>query len=116
MSKRYVIEGEWTGYRYGQQRIVHRTVHTNPKLEEWVNNTYGIRYTDGTSLVLSTRPLKARERVKEIPSYDKLIRQCFLANVSSVEELYAKKEATHDVRHPEREGFEPEEGSHANSA
>ena len=47
---RFIIEGEWSGYRSSQRRIVHRTVHKGSwtKLREWAERTYAVRYTDGT--------------------------------------------------------------------
>lgn len=84
---RYVIEGEWSGYTSSQQRIVHCHVTKNGQLVEWVQKTYCIRYTDGTTLNLSARLCKPRERVKENPSYLELIEECFRAGVSSVAEL-----------------------------
>lgn len=89
-KQRYVIEGEWTGYRSGQRRTVHREVTTDLKLVEWINKTYAIRYTDGTSLCLSAREARPRERVEAINGYTTLIRDCFYANVCSVAELRAK--------------------------
>jgi hypothetical protein len=89
MSKRFVIEGEWSGYRSSQQRVVHRTVHSgsDKKLRKWAEHTPAIRYTDGTSLSLTVRDCQPRERVKEIPSYSALITQCCCHNVSAVADL-----------------------------
>lgn len=93
MSKRYIIEGEWSGYRSGQQRISHRTVHkaSEKKLRAWVKKTYSIRYTDGTVLILSARDCLPRERVKEIKGYSELIKDCFYADVDSVAALHRPK-------------------------
>ena len=70
-------------------RIVHRTVHKGSwkKLREWAEKTYAIRYTDGTSLCLTVRDCKPRERVQEIHGYDSLIRDCCYHNVSAVADL-----------------------------
>lgn len=86
---RYVIEGEWSGYQSSQQRVVHRHVTKNDRLADWVRKTYGIQYTDGTTLALSVRLCKPRERVEETPAYLELIEKCFRKGVSSVAELYA---------------------------
>lgn len=87
--KRFVIEGEWSGYRSSQQRIVHRTVHSASykKLRAWVEKTHAIYYTDGTALYLSVRDCKPRERVKAIHGYDSLISDCAFYDVSSVDAL-----------------------------
>ena len=86
---RFVIEGEWSGYRSSQQRVVHRTVHKGSwkKLREWAEQTYAIRYTDGTALCLTVRDCKPRERVQEIHGYDRLIKDCCHYNVSAVADL-----------------------------
>ena len=74
MSARFVLEGEWSGYTSSQARIVHREVidATRAKRLEKLDS---IRYTDGTCLFISVRPAKPRERVVEIHSYDRLIRE-----------------------------------------
>ena len=89
MSGRYVIEGEWSGYTSKQQRIVHRTVHGSAfkKLRAWAEKTYAIRYTDGTSLKISVRDTKPRERVSEIKGYTSLIWDCAHYDVDSVSAL-----------------------------
>lgn len=89
---RFVIEGEWSGYRSSQQRVVHRSVHAGSlkKLRAWAENTYAIRYTDGTSLCLTVRDCKPRERVHEVRSYMTLINDCYYHNVSAVADLPRK--------------------------
>ena len=86
---RFIIEGEWSGYRSSQQRIVHRTVHKGSwkKLRAWAEQARAIRYTDGTSLWLTVRDCKPRERVQEIHGYDSLIRDCCYHNVSAVADI-----------------------------
>ena len=88
-GKRFVIEGEWSGYRSDQQRVVHRTVHagSEKRLREWCEAHHGILYTDGTMLYLSVRDCKPRERVQEKHGYDSLIRDCVDQNVTSVAAL-----------------------------
>ena len=68
--KRFVLEGEWSGYQKSQQRVVHRTVTTRPQKYEKLES---IQFDDGTYLRLSMRPCKPREKVVEIHGYDKLI-------------------------------------------
>jgi hypothetical protein len=83
----FVIEGTWSGYRAGQDRVVHRSVHKAyfKRLREWAERTYGITYTDGTVLALSVRDRRPRERVKEERGYMKLIDDCAHYDVCSVE-------------------------------
>jgi glutamate racemase len=92
---RFIIEGEWSGYRSGPQRIVHRTVHKAAfkRLREWAENTKAIYYTDGTCLRLSVRDCQPRERVQEIHGYDELILGCAHYGVASVDDLRKAKEA-----------------------
>ena len=91
MTKRYLLEGEWSGYRSSQRRICHRAIVRNP--EPFKNLTF-IRFTDGTTLDLSIRPCKPRERVSEINGYGDLIQKCIDKGVSSVDELYKKPSLT----------------------
>ena len=94
---RFIIEGEWSGYQSSQQRVVHRTVHKGSwkKLRAWAEQARAIRYTDGTSLWLTVRDCKPRERVKEIHGYDSLIRDCCYHNVSAVADI-PQKPVPHD--------------------
>ena len=87
--KRFIIEGEWSGYTSTQRRVVHRTAHQGSynKLRAWAEKTHAIYYTDGTALILSVRDCKPRERVKQVHGYDALIKDCALYNVNSVSEL-----------------------------
>lgn len=72
---RYVLEGEWSGYTSAQRRVVHREVVTNEKRAERLRQMHGIRYTDGTMLMLSLREAKPREVVHEVRGYTSLIRE-----------------------------------------
>ena len=92
-SARFIIEGEWSGCRSGQQRVVHRTVHkgNRKRLRAWAEKTHGIQYTDGTMLYLTVRDCKPREKVKEIKGYVELISSCWVYDVSSVRALEEKK-------------------------
>jgi len=82
-KSRFIIEGE------SQRHVVHRTVHPGAfkRLRAWAEKTYGIRYTDGTTLVLTVRDAKPRERVREIRGYDSLIQDCAHYDLDSVEAL-----------------------------
>lgn len=88
-APRFVIEGEWSGYRSSQQRVVHRTVHSGAfkALRAWAEKTHGISYTDGTMLFLRVRDCKKGERVAQIHGYDSLIGRCAALGVASVQAL-----------------------------
>lgn len=70
--KRFIVEAEWGGYTSSQQRIVHRTVETlfRAGYEAVTWHTF----SDGTSLSITVRDCKPREKVKEIHGYDSLLR------------------------------------------
>src|ERR1039457_5955442 len=96
---RHVIEGEWSGYTSNQQHVVHREVTKSRALIEWVWQTYAITYTDGTSLFLTVRPCKLREKVKEVLGYSSLIRDCHYYNVTNVDALQvARKQLQEQLR------------------
>jgi hypothetical protein len=71
---RYVLEGEWTGYTSSQRRVVHRQVVYGRRARR-LKNLHAIVYSDGTSLILTLRKARLRERVEEIHSYDELIQK-----------------------------------------
>jgi hypothetical protein len=99
-ASRFVIEGLWRGYRSGQDRVVHRTVHTasEKRLRAWAEKTHAIYYTDGTSLELTVRDAKPRERVSVVNGYSKLIRDCMTHDVNSVAALLVEQEAMRKTR------------------
>lgn len=74
---RFIIEGTWKG------RVVHRTVHSRSdrKLREWAELTYSLPFNDGTSLMLSVRDCKLRERVPIINGYNQYIKEEFMAYI-----------------------------------
>lgn len=91
MAKRYILEGEWSGYNSGQRRIVHRQIIHKPA------DLSCIRYSDGTTLNISIRAANPRERVTELHGYTSLVRDALRLNKAyvTVDEL-SKKQATHD--------------------
>ena len=91
MRKRFIIEGEWSGYRSEQRRICHRTVTKYP--EKYKELSF-IRFTDNTTLDLRIRECKPREKVAEIHGYDSLIEECLRDGVNTVEELKKYSKAT----------------------
>jgi hypothetical protein len=88
-SRRFVIEGEWSGYRSSQRQVAHRMVYSaaRKKLRAWAEKNHAIRYTDGTCLYITVRDCKPRERVQEIRGYESLIEDCAFYDVSSVDAL-----------------------------
>lgn len=70
--KRFVVEGEWSGYYSRQRRVVHRTVHTDFRVG--YENLHSHAFGDGTCLLISVRNAKPRERVEQIHGYDALLR------------------------------------------
>lgn len=70
---RYVLEGEWSGYRSSQQRVVHREVITEARAKKF--QLHSIRYTDGTILYIHVRPAAYREKVVPLNGYGSLIRR-----------------------------------------
>lgn len=85
---RFVLEGEWSGYRSSQQRIVHREV-VSAKRAERLKNLHSIRYTDGTCLYIEVREAKFREKIIPIKGYTSLISRAERTGKSyvTVEEL-----------------------------
>ena len=89
MAKKFIIEGEWSGYTSSQRHTVHRTIHSDPELRAWAEKTHAIHYTDGTQLILSCRDVRIGEKIEEIHGYDVLIRDCKAQGVNSVSALLA---------------------------
>jgi hypothetical protein len=87
---RFVVEGEWTGYRPDQRRVVHRSVET-VHIAKTCQKIRSIQFTDATSLVLSVRPAGKGERVKEIRAYREMIHECVYYNVDSVDGIEAAR-------------------------
>lgn len=71
MSKRFVIEATWSGYRSGQEHVCHREVLTRNR--ERYEAIHAICFTDGTYMSISVRDAKPRERVVEKLGYSKVI-------------------------------------------
>jgi hypothetical protein len=76
MSKRFVLEGTWRGYRSSQDHVCHREVCTEKKAE-WAKRQHSIPFSDGTCLLLSARPALPREHVVLKPGYTSLIADYF---------------------------------------
>lgn len=89
----FCIEGEWSGYRSSQRRVVHREYSSSATFIQQVRSLGFIRFTDGTTLDLSVSEAPRRARQPEIKGYTSLIRDCIAAGVKSVDALQAKEKA-----------------------
>lgn len=95
-AARFVIEGVWSGHRASQSKVVHRQAYASAgwkKLRAWAEQARCISFTDGTSLDLSVRDCKPRERVEEVRGYTRLIEDCARHDVASVVALLAAQQA-----------------------
>jgi hypothetical protein len=72
MSKPYILEATWSGYRTGQSKVCHRERITEKQAERY-NQIVGILFTDGTHLSVSVRQAAPREKILEILSYSKIL-------------------------------------------
>lgn len=72
MSKPYILEATWSGYRVGQSKICHRERVTKKQAEKY-NQIVGILFTDGTHISVVVREAKPREKVLEILTYSKIL-------------------------------------------
>jgi hypothetical protein len=61
MSKRFVLEAEWSGYTSSQRHVVHREVLTRDRERYAAINA--VRFTDGTCMYVTVRDAKPREQV-----------------------------------------------------
>jgi hypothetical protein len=82
MTKRFVLEGVWSGYTSAQRKVCHRVVVTN---EARYQHLHSITFSDGTYITL--RPCAPHERVKELHHYDGLIEDCIRHGVTRVDDL-----------------------------
>lgn len=88
MAKRFVLEGEWSGYVSRQTQVSHREV-IDAKRADALAKLHKIIFTDGTFLLISVRPLEPREKVETKLQYSDLIRdaQSVGRSVVSVAEM-----------------------------
>lgn len=89
-SRRWIVEGTWSGYTSSQTKVVHRHVVHSEKHAKAIEALACITYTDGTTLSLTVRKAKPYERVKKQEAYTKLINDCIYTNCNSVAELHKK--------------------------
>lgn len=84
----FMVEGTWTGYRSSQQRNVHRHYITSQEDANKLSSAYSIRYTDGTSLILTVKKVKNKaELTPKNENYLKLINLCLKYDKWAVEDL-----------------------------
>lgn len=74
--KRYVLEANWHGYRSSQDHAVHREV-ISPKKAEMMRDLVGVRFTDGTTMYVTVREAKYREKVSPIIGYREVLDSCY---------------------------------------
>jgi hypothetical protein len=105
----YMIEGEWTGYRSEQQRIVHRHFTTDAEEARKIEEMRAIHYTDGTQLLLTvTKLINVGDATpKAMDGYGLLIQKCLAAGVNEVAKLpKAKVPAVPPAMQPLKERLE----------
>ena len=87
MRSRFVLEGTWSGYTSRQTQVCHREVISAKRAERLVLRA--IRFDDGTSLWIATRPAARGEKVETKGSYTDLIRdaEAFQKSHVSVAEI-----------------------------
>ena len=85
---RYVLEGKWSGYTSDQRKVCHRKVISNPG---YYKELTSVRFTDGTTLDLTIRKCKPKEKVVELDGYTSLIDKCVIRGVDSVDALHARE-------------------------
>jgi len=84
----YCIEGEWSGYNSGQQRIVHREYTPKADRAEAVKKLGLIRYTDGTALYLRAYGIKSKEQIlPKIDGYTSLINKAIATGIRDVAKM-----------------------------
>lgn len=69
---RYIVECVWSGYRPNQSKPCHRRVMPKARALRFAAIS-SVQFTDGTSMSVSVRPAKPREKVKEINGYTSLL-------------------------------------------
>jgi hypothetical protein len=93
MTRRWVVECIWSGYRSSQSRPCHRRVLREWEAKELAKIT-GIGFTDNTSMSVDVRPCKPREKVQEIRGYDDLfaeIRRLGMTGYVSIDGIEKRK-------------------------
>ena len=70
---RWILEGTWSGYRSGQERVCHRRILKSKRSVEFWEPIHAVVFTDGTTMTMTIRECKPREKVTEIHGYDSLL-------------------------------------------
>jgi hypothetical protein len=79
----YIIEGIWSGYGSGRDKLAHREYTDDAERAEKCKQMHSIRFTDGTVLYLKVY----EERLPAMNGYGDLISDCIRQGVKSVAEL-----------------------------
>ncbi len=79
--KKHVVECVWTGYR-GQLVPCHCVVIRYKREIQALSKIHTIGFTDNTSMSVTMRPKKPREKVREIHGYDRLLDKCVHAGLT----------------------------------
>lgn len=69
---RYIVECVWSGYHAGQVKPCHRRVMPKARALRFAALS-SVQFTDGTTMSVSARPAKPREKVIEIDGYTHLL-------------------------------------------
>lgn len=79
----FVVECVWSGYRPSQERVCHRSVEPK-RFADAVAKFTRVEFGDGTSMTVSVRPRKPREKVEVMKGYTSLLRQFVDLGVTGV--------------------------------
>jgi hypothetical protein len=79
---RWILEGTWSGYRSGQERVCHRRILKSMKSVEFWEPIHAVVFTDNTTMTMRIREAKPREKVEEIKGYDALLMDFKIAGMT----------------------------------
>lgn len=104
---RWILEGTWSGYRSGQERVCHRRILKSKQSVEFWESIHAVVFTDGTTMTMQIRECKPREKVTEIHGYDSLLWEfkskgmtgyCYVSKLAKTKEEKAASDAVSEVR------------------
>lgn len=86
----HVVEGKWSGYKKGQEKIVHRLVTDDP---DKYSHLTAIQFGDASTLDITVRAIARGEELKELDGYSRMIEDAVKLGVPyvTVEEISAKR-------------------------
>jgi hypothetical protein len=88
MSKRFVVECTWSGYKPGGERICHREV-IGPKKAAALEKVYAVRFTDGTYMRVEVRNAGFREKVAQMLGYKEVLEGCWMKGLTGTVDVMA---------------------------